>query len=372
MDLSTVSAALGAVVLEHVGAGRFVRVSAAPTWWHDCVDERSPELVVGEAFPFLSVFMPDAERVWSQPKAAPLASELWTTVDARGRDIHLEAFATRAGDAAVLVIQRNDQAFAERQLMLQRARELRLTHDALMHEIERKDILLHAIVHDLSAPLHSIMGALSLLRECDLPPVAKRWTELANKTAVRQRELIRGILDVFVGEQGPAATTEPLRIDLRSAIERAIAEREPVARQVRVELVTQIADTAPVAADEMRLIRVLVNLLDNAIRHTPPGKRVRLTTTTETRNVVLAVEDDGPGVPAALMPRLFEKLARDPRGGGTGLGLYFCRITVEQWGGGIGYEPRPSGGARFWIRLPTVAADRNLQGARHGSTAAAR
>ena len=54
------------------------------------------------------------------------------------------------------------------------------------------------------------------------------------------------------------------------------------------------------------------------------------------------------------VPSLFEKLARDPRGGGTGLGLYFCRITVALWGGGIGYEPRPGGGARFWIRLPIV------------------
>ncbi|HEY5950800.1 MAG TPA: ATP-binding protein, partial [Kofleriaceae bacterium] len=57
-----------------------------------------------------------------------------------------------------------------------------------------------------------------------------------------------------------------------------------------------------------------------------------------------------------LLPRLFQKLVRDPGGTGHGLGLYFCRITVEQWGGGIGYEPRQPGGARFWIRLPCALA----------------
>jgi signal transduction histidine kinase len=52
-----------------------------------------------------------------------------------------------------------------------------------------------------------------------------------------------------------------------------------------------------------------------------------------------------------MLPRLFQKLVHDPRGGGSGLGLYFCRITVEQWGGGIGYEARATGGSSFWVRL---------------------
>jgi signal transduction histidine kinase len=77
--------------------------------------------------------------------------------------------------------------------------------------------------------------------------------------------------------------------------------------------------------------------------------------------VVIAVEDEGEGVAAETLPRLFEKFAHDPRAGGTGLGLYFCRITIEQWGGGIGYEPRVPVGSRFWIRLPARASEHERQ-----------
>jgi signal transduction histidine kinase len=221
-----------------------------------------------------------------------------------------------------------------------------------MREIERKDILLHTIVHDLTAPLHSIVGSLSLLRECELPAKAMRWTELAIDAAARQRALIAEILDVFVAEQGSEAAPETLSADLARAIERALAEREPVARLRQVTLVADIQAVAPVVAEETRLLRVLTNLLDNAIRHSPSGGTVKITSTLRDEAIRIDVEDEGAGVSAETMPRLFEKFAHDPRAGGTGLGLYFCRITMEHWGGGIGYETRVPHGSRFWIRLP--------------------
>lgn len=360
MELSAVIAALDAVALERVDDGRFLRRSDAPAWWRVRVgteqDVREP-LDITDLFPFLHVFMPDAERAWSAAISSPVASELWTETDAEGREIHLEATAARVGVTAVLVIARDDQAFDARQLLLQRARELRITYDALMQEIERKDILLHTIVHDLTAPLHSIVGSLSLLRELELPPPAVRWTELAAAAAARQRELIQGILDVFTAEQGGAEYVERCTVDLQPAVARALVEREPVARVRQVELVSDVKDSVLVTAESTRLIRVVTNLLDNAIRHSPPGTTVRVACATEGDSIVLTVEDEGPGVAAELLPRLFQKLVRDPRGAGHGLGLYFCRITVEQWGGGIGYEPRPGGGARFWIRLPSCAVE---------------
>lgn len=361
MDLSTVLAALDSVVLDRIAEGRFERRSGAPSWWHALVDEPSgvvQPLVISDVFPFLTAFLPDAERAWSSTLPSPIASELWTQTDAAGSEIHLGATAARVGDSAVLVIARNDQAFFARQLLLQRARELRLTYNALMSEIERKDILLHTIIHDLAAPLHSVMGSLSLLRACDLPPAAVRWTEIAVEAASRQRQLIQGILNVFVAEQTGAEATPPGGVELVAAMERALSEREPVARQRQVTLVMHPTGSLRVAADETRLLRVLTNLIDNAIRHSPPGKQVSMTAVAEDGSARLSIEDEGSGVSPDMLPYLFQKLARDPRSGGTGLGLYFCRITVELWGGGIGYEPRPSGGARFWVRLPIVATSR--------------
>jgi signal transduction histidine kinase len=287
--------------------------------------------------------------------SSPIASELWTQTGSTGGEIHLEATAARVDDSAVLVIARNDQAFFTRQLLLQRARELRLTYDALMREIERKDILLHTIIHDLAAPLHSIVGSLSLLRDLEMPPAAVRWTQIAVDAAARQRELIQGILNVFVAEQGGVELPPAAGVDLERAVRRAVSEREPVARQRQVDLVAPPISACRVTADETRLIRVLTNLIDNAIRHAPPGTSVRITTVEDRGAVRLTIEDAGEGVSPDVLPQLFQKLSRDPRGGGSGLGLYFCRITLELWGGGIGYEPGPVTGARFWIRLPIAA-----------------
>jgi signal transduction histidine kinase len=354
MDLSSVVAALGAVVLERTQSGRFIRTSDAPAWWAARVadpDRRPVE--IDALFPFLTVFLPHAERAWRAAKAIPISSELWTETDANGAAIHLEAIAARVGTNPVLVIARNDRVFDEQQQLLQRARELRMTYDAFMREIERKDILLHTIVHDLSAPLHSIVGALSLLRELSLPAPAARWTELAFEAATRQRDLIRTILNVFTTEHQPTAATET--VEVRPALVRAMSEREPVARQRQVKLQLELVDVDPIIGDEMRLLRVLTNLLDNAIRHSPTGGMVSVTSRVDGSSLLITVDDEGGGVSPQLLPHLFDKLASDPRGGGTGLGLYFCRITVEQWGGGIGYEPRVPRGSRFWIRVPTAA-----------------
>jgi signal transduction histidine kinase len=112
---------------------------------------------------------------------------------------------------------------------------------------------------------------------------------------------------------------------------------------------------AYVIAEEMRLFRVLTNLVDNALRYSPPGGAVRIPTRREEGTVTVCVEDEGPGVAPDLLPRLFEKLARGrDRSAGTGLGLFFCRITVENWGGAIGYERREGGGSTFWIRLKSA------------------
>jgi signal transduction histidine kinase len=110
-----------------------------------------------------------------------------------------------------------------------------------------------------------------------------------------------------------------------------------------------------VVAEETRLFRVLTNLIDNALRYSPPDGTVRVTASREDAAVVVSVEDEGPGVPPEVLPRLFEKFARGREAGtGTGLGLFYCRITVEKWAGGIGYSPREERGSRFWIRLNTT------------------
>ena len=95
-----------------------------------------------------------------------------------------------------------------------------------------------------------------------------------------------------------------------------------------------------------------MNLLENAIRHSPDGGAVHLSARAERREVILRVEDEGPGVSPEAQPDLFHRFRpRGRRAGLAGLGLYVCRLAVESWGGRIGYDDREGGGARFWVRL---------------------
>jgi signal transduction histidine kinase len=225
-----------------------------------------------------------------------------------------------------------------------------------MHEIEQKDILIHAIVHDLAGPLHSILGSLSLLAEQPLGEPSAQWVRVSLQAALRQRQLIGDILDVFSAEHGaPFGEAGASMSDANKVAADVVAELSPAAERQGCRIEARIdGSTCYVRGEETRLFRVLTNLIGNALRFSPRGGAIRVTARQEHRTWYASVEDQGPGVPMELLPRLFEKFAHD-RKGGTGLGLYFCRITVERWGGQIGYEPREDGGARFWVRLPLAS-----------------
>jgi signal transduction histidine kinase len=102
---------------------------------------------------------------------------------------------------------------------------------------------------------------------------------------------------------------------------------------------------------------MLLNLVDNALRHSRRGQRITLGVRRDGGMVLFAVDDQGPGVPEEDASGLFEKFGQGSgRKGAAGLGLYFCRITAERWGGTVGHENRAEGGSRFWFRLPAYVA----------------
>jgi signal transduction histidine kinase len=366
MDLTALPASLGNLVLERLGDGRFLAQGGMPPWCRDLrpgVEWQSP-VVVQDVFPFLSVFLPVAERAWQSAPPVRADSELWTEACSCGSgDVHLLASAVKVLDASALVILRNDALFQNSQNLLQRGRELRLVHAALMKEREEKDILIHGIVHDLMSPLHSILGALSLLAERMQPEPDADLVHLATMAANRQRDLIVEILDVFNAEVAALNQVVPEGVELVTVLDRVLEEREPVARGRSVRIERDVAvERAQVLGEEVRLFRVLTNLVDNALRYSPPGGVVRIGVRAPDSGIAVCVEDDGPGVPPDMIPRLFGRFARGrDRSSGSGLGLFFCRMTVENWGGAIGYERREGEGSRFWFRLKRAPAQERRQ-----------
>ena len=157
--------------------------------------------------------------------------------------------------------------------------------------------------------------------------------------------------------------------DLVQVLRTTARDRLPAFEQAKRKLHLKVPDQGPfvVPGNGGRLARVIGNLIDNARRFAPEGSAVELEVRpgSELESLELHVLDRGPGVPEAARGRLFQRFSQvespdstgDPQSGTVGLGLYFCRSSVEAWGGQIGYSDRPGGGADFWIRLPVLVGD---------------
>lgn len=243
-------------------------------------------------------------------------------------------------------------------LALQRA-ELEAEADLIRLDIETERLrssLLSAVSHDLRTPLSVITGASSTLLDSEGSLEPKVRQELA--TAIlgeseRLNRLVANLLDMTRLQAGALEVQKQWQ-----PIEEVIgATLTRLSRQLKDHpLTTHIAPDLPFAPlDELLVQQVLVNLLENAARHTPPGTPVEVSARKEGNSLLIEVADRGPGLPPGDPSRLFEKFYRAGDGTsrtGTGLGLAICRGIVELHGGKIQAENRPDGGAAFRFSLP--------------------
>ena len=219
-----------------------------------------------------------------------------------------------------------------------------------------RNTLLASISHDLRTPLAVITGASTALADPGLAIDPQARASLARSIAARAHdmsELVSNVLDLMRFESGHV----PLRRQwetLDDLVGLALNRVEPRlgARQVTVDLP---ADLPPVHVDAVLFTQVLVNLLENAAKHTPDGTTIRISAAAADGEVTLTVEDDGPGLPEGDPEALFAKFQRGRSEGdvpGAGLGLAICRAVIGAHGGRIGAARREGGGARFIVTLP--------------------
>jgi len=223
-------------------------------------------------------------------------------------------------------------------------------------EAARRDFVANAS-HELRTPVTAISGAAETLLggAMDDKERGRQFVEIIARHADRLSHLTRSLLDLSRIESGEwRVDLQPLDAKECAAVaidlERQAAERRSMVLKQEVP-----ADTW-VLADRRALEQVLINLVDNAVKHTPTGGTVTVTSQVEPGGVVLAVLDTGPGIERHHLTRIFERFYRvDPgrarEAGGAGLGLAIVRHLVEAQGGTIGVDSG-SGGTRFWVRLP--------------------
>ena len=201
--------------------------------------------------------------------------------------------------------------------------------------------------HELRTPLTSILANLELLAEV-LDGERGETARSALRSSRRMRRLVGDLLLLARADANRQQPHEPT--DLSKVLVDAAAELGPVAEDHDLSI-----DANPAIVDGARdeLHRMALNLMENALRHTPPGSRVHARTETRDGEVVLVVEDDGPGVAPELRERAFERFVRGAgdRGSSSGLGLAIVRAVAESHGGRVTLEDaRP--GARFVVHMP--------------------
>jgi signal transduction histidine kinase len=222
-------------------------------------------------------------------------------------------------------------------------------------EATRRD-LVTAVSHDLRTPLSSLRAMVEAIDEGvieDAPGLRRYAMEMRRSVS----QLVSMVDDLFelVQIDAGAIETETHRARLVEIVNSAVATVEVQAREKRLSVVTNLngAEEAPCSP---RMVRVLQNLLVNAVRHTPADGTVRVHASRSEDWLVVAVEDTGEGMAPEDLARVFEPFFRaDPArsGTGAGLGLALARRIVESLGGRIEAESRPAAGSRFSVQLPS-------------------
>jgi signal transduction histidine kinase len=216
------------------------------------------------------------------------------------------------------------------------------------------------VLHDLRNPLHSIMGAAGMLQMVLPPDLLQENRDLftlINNNCERMQRLVDSLLDISRMESGETQLALE-QTNLAQLIQAAIS-RTAAMMQARgiASSVFMSAHLPPVQIDADMIDRVIVNLLDNAIKFTPGGGQISVVAESRDDHVAVSIADTGTGIPPEQRPHIFERFARGTNDGssarGFGLGLTFCKLAVEAHGGRIWVEDGEDAlGCKFIFTLP--------------------
>ncbi len=209
--------------------------------------------------------------------------------------------------------------------------------------------------HELRTPITSIKGYAELFRAGGLSDEDALTNAMGRieKESTRMGRLVEDLL--LLARLDRETEIERAPVDMKLIVDGAVADFEALEPDRPVHVTGQ--DTAFVDGDEARLTQVVANLLSNARIHTPPGSPVDVAITSDNGRVVLEVTDDGPGIPADELPRVFDRFhridsSRARNSGGSGLGLSIVSAIVQSHGGTVSATNEDGRGARFTVTLP--------------------
>ena len=257
-------------------------------------------------------------------------------------------------------LQRAAQLLADRERERDEQLQRAVMAQAEAEEASRtKDRFLAVLGHELRNPLAPALTALELMKLRG-GPALQREREVLERQIAYMTRLVDDLLDVSRLTRGKVDLVKQ-RFETRTAIDRAVDMARPLVEQHGHALAIGVPETGlPIDADQDRIVQILVNLLTNAARYTPPGGHIAFTSECVDGQIVITCEDDGPGVAEDLVPTIFEPFSQGPRSlerqqGGLGLGLTLARSLTELHGGQLRYDPVAPHGSRFVVSLPLAS-----------------
>jgi signal transduction histidine kinase len=261
------------------------------------------------------------------------------------------------------ITQQRRAAELERDLGVERA-----TAQRLREVDEMKNTFLQAVSHDLRTPLAAILGLAITLGRDDLDLETGEVRDLATRIASNARRLERLVNDLLDLDRLSRGIIEPAFdvVDVGELVLDLVRDADPpVQRRV-------VADVEPAVAavDPAKVRRIVENLLGNSAKHAPASAQIWARVHPDDGGVLLAIEDDGPGVPEELRDAIFEPFRRGPEAhghtAGVGIGLSLVRRFAELQGGRAWVTERAGGGASFRVYLPDARAIAASPGERDG------
>jgi signal transduction histidine kinase len=227
-------------------------------------------------------------------------------------------------------------------------------------ELDRlKDEFVATASHELRTPLTSISGYLEMSldpAEGPLPPAVEGHLRIVQRNADRLSVLVEQLLFLARADSHPLEVDRE-RVDVAEMLTEAAETARPAASAKDISLVVAADSAQPVLADRPQLLRIVENLVTNAVKFTPEGGSVRLTARREGGAAVLEVADTGVGIPVAEQPDLFNRFFRGTNAieraiPGSGLGLAISQVIAEAHGSTIEVESDPGTGSTFRLALP--------------------
>lgn len=309
---------------------------------------------IGGRGPAETQFLVGVDRaiIWSAGAAAALAlllaGILAGTISRPIKDLTEATQALASGDLGYQVPVRTSDEIG------QLARSFNRMSTDLAHSNQLRRQITADIAHDLRTPLSVILGYSEALAEGKLPGSPETYDAL-HRQAQHLNRLIEDLRTLTLADAGQIQLARR-PVEPGSLLEHTALAYLPAAEARGITIAVEGGATPPVHVDPDRLLQVLGNVVGNALRHTPDGGRIELSSFYDDGRVLLRVKDSGPGIPVDDLPHIFERFyrgdaARPTADSSSGLGLAIARSLVEAHGGQIMAE-NVAGGALFTIELP--------------------